>query len=257
MLLLHGIKVPPNDTIVFIDKNPKNICIKNIRVASVAERSFRSKLASNNKTGYKNVSFSAKLNKFESRVDGLNKQLSKRFHTLYEAVAYSYKIRDEIAGEFAYDGVSNTNNLMPSIALCTAQELEIRAKALKENQMEETTVIPVLPTKTGEPQRAARMDVVANIRLCTLMLDEYNKSGKTDREFAAYAASKLAIEGLTGAAVAARRNTLKIAANTTGGPATANKEIQQLINMQKEMHRRMDELVFEVNFIKTKLKDIL
>ena len=132
-LWLHGIVVPDEAQIVYIDKDPCNFKIDNLRIASVTEVQYVRRLNGNNKTGYKNVSWHKGSRCFITQVyytdiEGIKRKKCKYADDLRAAVANANLLRIEIAKDFAYDGVAAHIDALPSIELAA----KIKEDLLKE-----------------------------------------------------------------------------------------------------------------------------
>ena len=86
-----------------IDRNPSNNCASNLRWATNSENRRNVNCQKNNKLGVKNVRFfrhvkpNGKVYEYYKHAITVNgKRISRYFHTLEEAVAYSQKIDEEL-----------------------------------------------------------------------------------------------------------------------------------------------------------------
>jgi hypothetical protein len=82
--------------------------IENLRAASRSQNGYNSKLASNNKSGYKGVSWLKENKKWRASITFNKKTIYLgRFDNVEEAAEVVRKAREELHGEFAHHGDDN------------------------------------------------------------------------------------------------------------------------------------------------------
>lgn len=87
------------------DNDITNNCVENLRAATYAQNQANAKIRKDNSSGFKNVKFSKKCNKYEVNMQHQNKKyFFGYFNTLEEAVKVATQKRIELYGEFARHG---------------------------------------------------------------------------------------------------------------------------------------------------------
>jgi hypothetical protein len=134
ILALHGVEIPEGCSVLYLDKDRKNFDISNLRVASVSDIRGTHRLNRNNSLGYKNVYWSKIHKRFVARVEKSNGSVLVRrsltFECLRDAVSAANRMRAELYGEFAYDGVAPHLDVVPSIEYAN----KIREQLLSEHK---------------------------------------------------------------------------------------------------------------------------
>lgn len=98
-------ELPEGFLVDHFDGDPLNNSKGNLRVATISQNNYNTKLYNNNKSGVKGVSFDKETGKWlvQIRVDGINKKIG-RFASLDEAADRITRYRDEVHKEFSNHG---------------------------------------------------------------------------------------------------------------------------------------------------------
>ena len=105
--MIHNqLDIPSGMVVDHIDGNPLNNRPENLRLATIMQNSYNSKLYTSNTSGYKGVSFDRETGKWlaQIRIDGRNKKLG-RYLTAELANEAVVKVRAVEHGRFANDGL--------------------------------------------------------------------------------------------------------------------------------------------------------
>lgn len=87
-----------------IDGNPKNNNIENLRQATKAQNQYNSKTLKNNTSGFKNIYFDKRRNKWNVKFNINYKQkMFGSFINIEDAKNHAIIIRKQLHGEFVYD----------------------------------------------------------------------------------------------------------------------------------------------------------
>ena len=98
-LMFHGYRP---QLVSFIDRNPLNTRIENLRAASKSQVRCYAKKPQNNTCGYKGVSFNKKINKYSAQINKLGKHYNLGFFDTPKEAHKAYcKAAKKLHGEFA------------------------------------------------------------------------------------------------------------------------------------------------------------
>lgn len=98
-------EIPDGYMIDHIDGNRVNNCISNLRLATRVENQRNAKMRCDNTSGAKGVSFDKRAGKWRVQVRLAGRNISTRFETKDEAIAYARQSRELLHGEFTNHGL--------------------------------------------------------------------------------------------------------------------------------------------------------
>jgi hypothetical protein len=102
VFLMHHGYIPSN--IDHIDGNGSNNRIENLRLATVSENMYNTKINTKNTSGFKGVHFNKQKQKWQAKLWVRGEQIARAFHSKELAVEFMELFREMAHGQFANHG---------------------------------------------------------------------------------------------------------------------------------------------------------